>query len=141
MHATFEAVGLKKVDKLLPAQLSGGMRKRAALARAMILEPKILLADEPFSGLDPLAVRMIEGLLVDLSRNTGITMILTNHHIAATMRMADEIVFLCDGTAISGTPDELTSSQDPRVRAFFRAAASGPLEPEDAVSIGAPEPS
>ena len=103
MHAQFEAVGLKHVDALLPGQLSGGMKKRVALARAMIMEPEILLIDEPFSGLDPLAVRLIEALLRRGEPHKGLTMILTNHHIGSTMRMADEVVFLVDGAAITGT--------------------------------------
>ena len=126
VHAQFEAVGLKRVDKLLPGELSGGMRKRVALARAMITEPEILLIDEPFSGLDPLAVRLIEALLVEVNHTKGLTMILTNHHIGSTMRMADEVVFLVDGTAISGTVKELKNSIDPRIQRFLAAAGTGP---------------
>ncbi len=131
VHAQFDAVGLKGVDELLPGQLSGGMVKRAALARALITEPDLLLCDEPFSGLDPLAVRMIESLLVETSERTGITMILTNHHIGSTMRMADRIVFLIDGTAVCGSVGEIRESIDPRIRAFLRAASPEPL-PGDA---------
>jgi ABC-type transporter Mla maintaining outer membrane lipid asymmetry ATPase subunit MlaF len=105
------------------------MVKRVALARAMIGQPDILLADEPFSGLDPLAIRMIEALLVETNERTGISMILTNHDIASTLRMADQIVFLVDGTCISGGPKEIRESIDPRVQAFLRAAAPGSLEP------------
>jgi phospholipid/cholesterol/gamma-HCH transport system ATP-binding protein len=127
VHAQFEAVGLKRVDALLPGQLSGGMKKRVALARALITEPEILLIDEPFSGLDPLAVRLIEALLGDVTRSAGLTMILTNHHIGSTMRMADEIVFLVDGAALSGTVKEIKDSSDPRLRRFLEAAGTGPL--------------
>jgi phospholipid/cholesterol/gamma-HCH transport system ATP-binding protein len=128
VHAQFEAVGLRGVDELLPGQLSGGMVKRVALARAMIGEPDILLADEPFSGLDPLAIRMIEALLVETNQRTGISMILTNHDIASTLRMANQVVFLVDGACISGAPKEIRESIDPRVQAFLRAANPGPLE-------------
>jgi phospholipid/cholesterol/gamma-HCH transport system ATP-binding protein len=128
VHAQFEAVGLRGVDGLLPGHLSGGMVKRVALARAMIGEPDILLADEPFSGLDPLAVRMIEALLVETNARTGISMILTNHDIASTLRMADQVVFLVDGACTSGAPKEIRESIDPRVQAFLRAASPGPLE-------------
>jgi phospholipid/cholesterol/gamma-HCH transport system ATP-binding protein len=131
VHAQFDAVGLRRVDALLPGQLSGGMKKRAALARAMVTDPEILLIDEPFSGLDPLAVRLIEALLVEVNQTKGLTMILTNHHIGSTMRMADEIVFLVDGAAISGTVREIRESIDPRIRRFLSAAGSGP-ELEDA---------
>src|SRR5262249_54986277 len=115
VHAQFEAVGLKRVDRLLPGELSGGMKKRVALARAMITEPEILLIDEPFSGLDPLAVRLIEALLRDVNRSKGLTMILTNHHIGSTMRLAGEIVFLSDGAAITRTGEETNANNDPPI--------------------------
>ena len=102
------------------------MKKRVALARAMVTDPEILLIDEPFSGLDPLAVRLIEALLVELNKTKGLTMILTNHHIGSTMRMADEIVFLVDGVSLSGTVAETRESTDPRIRRFLAAAGSGP---------------
>ena len=126
VHAQFDAVGLKRVDALLPGELSGGMKKRAALARAMITEPEILLIDEPFSGLDPLAVRLIEALLREVNQDKGLTMILTNHHIGSTMRLADEIVFLSDGAAITGTVKEIKESVDPRIQRFLIAAGTGP---------------
>jgi phospholipid/cholesterol/gamma-HCH transport system ATP-binding protein len=121
----------ERVHALLPGQLSGGMKKRVALARAMVMDPEILLIDEPFSGLDPLAVRLIEALLVEVNRTKGLTMILTNHHIGSTMRMADEVVFLVDGAAISGSVKEIKASIDPRIQRFLIAAGSGP-ELEDA---------
>ncbi len=123
----FEAVALDDVSALLPGQLSGGMKKRAALARAMILEPEILLADEPFSGLDPLAIRTIEELLLDLNRRTGVTMILTNHDMGSTMRMSDQVSFLNDGRAITGPTAEIQRGEHKRIREFLRAAESGPL--------------
>jgi len=126
VHAQFEAVGLKKVDALLPGQISGGMKKRVALARAMIMEPEVLLIDEPFSGLDPLAVRLIEALLVEVNRTKGLTMVVTNHHIGSTMRMADEIVFLVDGVSVTGTVKDIKESIDPRIQAFLKAAGTGP---------------
>jgi len=127
VHQQLESVGLKNVDKLLPGALSGGMKKRVALARAMINRPEILFCDEPFSGLDPLAVRMIEALLQDVSQSTRVTMIITSHHIASTLRMADHLVYLVGGIAISGTPEELVRHSDPRLRAFLDAAKGGPL--------------
>ena len=126
VHAQFEAVGLKKVDSLLPGEISGGMKKRVALARAMIMEPSILLIDEPFSGLDPLAVRLIEHLLVEVNRTKGLTMVLTNHHIGSTIRMADEIVFLVDGVSVTGSVKEIRESIDPRIARFLEAAGTGP---------------
>ena len=128
VHQQFEAVALSVEDHLLPAQVSGGMKKRLALARAMVCEPEILLCDEPFSGLDPIAVRTIEALLVKTKHHTGVTLILTNHHIGSTMRMADNVVFLVGGSAFVGTLEEFRTSTDPRVTAFLDAAAAGPLQ-------------
>jgi len=127
VHAQFEAVGLRDVNELLPGELSGGMKKRAALARAMVAEPDILLCDEPLSGLDPIAVRMIESLLADVSQRSKVTMILTSHHIGSTLRMADHVIYMVGGAAICGAPNQLTRSADPRVRAFFEAAGPGEM--------------
>ncbi len=115
----FASVGLEGVEGLLPAELSGGMRKRAALARALITAPELLLCDEPFSGLDPATVRLVESLLLDVNRRLGVTMIIASHHIASTFRMADRIVLLVEGGAVTGTPEELRSQQDPRIHEFF----------------------
>ena len=123
VHSNFEAVGLKNVDPLLPGQLSGGMMKRVALARAMVMEPEILLCDEPFSGLDPVAVRLIEELLGEVSRRVGITMVVTSHDMGSTVRMADEVVFLADGGAVCGPKREILRSTDPRIEAFLNAGS------------------
>ena len=131
VHAQLEAVGLKDVDHLLPAALSGGMKKRVALARAMINKPEILLIDEPLSGLDPIAVRMIEALLEELSQMAKMTMIITSHHISSTLRMADHIVYLVGGGAITGSRDEIQRSADPRLRAFLEAAMGGSFAGSD----------
>jgi len=114
-------VGLEDTEQLLPRQLSGGMLRRAALARAIVNDPEIVLCDEPFSGLDPLNVRRIERLLVELNRDLGITLAITSHHIPSALRMADRIVFLVDGEAVCGTPAELLASGDKRVREFLEA--------------------
>jgi phospholipid/cholesterol/gamma-HCH transport system ATP-binding protein len=113
------AVGLEGTEKLLPGQLSGGMIKRAALARALIAAPEILLCDEPFSGLDPMTVHRIEALLVELNRDRGMTLIVSSHHIPSTLRMADRLLMLLDGSAVAGTPAELVQSPDDRVREFL----------------------
>src|SRR5574340_637674 len=101
------AVGLSGVDDLLPGQLSGGMIKRAALARAIITKPEILLCDEPFSGLDPISVKRIEALLQQINRQLSITMLISSHHIPSTMRMADLVVLLRPDGAVTGSPREL----------------------------------
>jgi phospholipid/cholesterol/gamma-HCH transport system ATP-binding protein len=120
------AVGLPDTEKLYPRELSGGMNRRAALARTIVTDPEIVLCDEPFSGLDPINVRRIEALLVDLNRRLRLTMIITSHHLASSLRMADRIVFLVDGRAIAGTPQDLLRSTDQRVLDFLRADSDGP---------------
>jgi phospholipid/cholesterol/gamma-HCH transport system ATP-binding protein len=119
VHATLAAVGLKDVDHLLPGELSGGMVKRVALARAILRDPEILLCDEPFSGLDPISVKRIEALLRRINQERGITMIVSSHHIPSTMRMAHHVVLLWDHKAVQGTPHELATSPDPQIADFF----------------------
>lgn len=119
VHACIAAVGLQNVDALLPGQLSGGMVKRVALARAIVREPIILLCDEPFSGLDPISARRIEGLLVDINRRRGVSLIVVSHSIPSTMRMADHVVVLLPDGPVEGTPAELQASTDPRIVAFL----------------------
>ncbi len=128
------AVGLEGTEKLLPGQLSGGMIKRAALARALIASPEILLCDEPFSGLDPVTVHRIETLLVELNRSRGMTLLVASHHIQSTIRMADRLLMLLDGRGISGTPAELIASGEERVREFLEEGA--PAEIARAVAAG-----
>jgi phospholipid/cholesterol/gamma-HCH transport system ATP-binding protein len=131
VHACIEAVGLQNVDALLPGQLSGGMVKRVALARAIVREPVILLCDEPFSGLDPISARRIESLLVDINKRRGVTLIVVSHSIPSTMRMADHVVVLLPDGPVEGSPDELQRSTDPRIMAF--------LSDGEDVSIVAPD--
>jgi phospholipid/cholesterol/gamma-HCH transport system ATP-binding protein len=119
VHERLGAVGLENVDTLLPGELSGGMLKRAALARAIMMEPTILLCDEPFSGLDPVSVRLIEQLLHHINRTRSITLIVVSHHIASTMRMADDILLLLPDGPVTGTPAELRRSTNRSVAAFL----------------------
>jgi phospholipid/cholesterol/gamma-HCH transport system ATP-binding protein len=115
------------------------MRRRAALARAIVTDPEIVLCDEPFSGLDPLNVRRIEALLVELNRRLGLTLIVTSHHLPSSLRMASQLVFLIDGVALTGTPAELLASEDPRVREFLEAETAGiPGLERPAATGGAP---
>jgi phospholipid/cholesterol/gamma-HCH transport system ATP-binding protein len=119
VEEVFASVGLEGVAALLPAELSGGMRKRAALARALVLKPEILLCDEPFSGLDPATVRLVEDLLVDLNRRLSVTMVMASHHLASTFRMAGHVVLLVEGRALEGAPEAFRRHADPRVEHFF----------------------
>jgi len=119
VRATLSAVGLEDADDLLPSQLSGGMIKRAALARAIIMRPLILLCDEPFSGLDPVSARRIEALLSEINQRFDITVVVVSHDIPSTMRMASKVLLLLPDGAVEGTPAELHASSDPRVASFL----------------------
>ncbi len=125
------AVGLANVDGLLPGQLSGGMIKRAALARAIITNPEILMCDEPFSGLDPISVKRIEALLRRINRELGITMLISSHHIPSTLRLADQVILLQQNHLAAGTPEELRASKDPRVAEFLNEEVDETLVDED----------
>jgi len=118
-----EMVGLTGFDTLLPAELSGGMRKRAALARAMALDPEILFCDEPSAGLDPVTSAELDQLLLELKRALGITMVLVTHELPSIEAISDRCVMLdgkVRGIIAVGTPAELREgSTDPRVQAFF----------------------
>lgn len=118
------SVGLDDVERLLPGQLSGGMLRRAALARAMILRPEILLCDEPFSGLDPISLRRIESLLAGINERLSTTVLVVSHHIASTFRLADQVLLLLPGRSVSGAPEELAASPDPEVSGFFDEGAT-----------------
>jgi len=124
------AVGLSDVGSLYPRELSGGMTRRVALARALVTDPEIVLCDEPFSGLDPLNVRRIEKLLVGLNRELGLTMLVASHHLASSMRMAHRIVFLTDGRAVTAAPEDLARSGEPAIVEFLDAerGAEGPAD-------------
>ena len=113
------AVGLEDVEPLLPRELSGGMLRRVAFARAIVMEPEILLCDEPFSGLDPLNVTRIEELLMRLNRDLGLTVVITSHHMATSLRMSDQMILLRDMNCIAGTAEELVGGEDEGVIEFL----------------------
>ncbi len=138
VRATLDSVGLDEVETLLPGELSGGMLRRVAFARAIVMEPEILLADEPFSGLDPPNVSRIESLLVDLNRRLGLTVLVTSHHLASSLRLADRIVLLRDLKALVGTPRELAGSADSAIREFMGADGAAYLLAADAPAAGEP---
>lgn len=122
-------VGLAGVEEKMPNELSGGMRKRAGLARAIALEPEIMLYDEPTTGLDPLLTDAINRLIKRTGQSLGITSVVISHDIAGAFAMADQIAMLYQGRIIaSGPPDELRRSQDPVVQQFIHGRAEGPSE-------------
>jgi phospholipid/cholesterol/gamma-HCH transport system ATP-binding protein len=113
-------VGLIDVGDLLPGELSGGMVKRVALARALIRKPVILLCDEPFSGLDPITTKRVELLLKRVNQELGITVVMISHDASSTLRMADHLLVMLPDGAIEGSPDDLKDSSDPRVANLLR---------------------
>jgi phospholipid/cholesterol/gamma-HCH transport system ATP-binding protein len=123
-----EMVGLRGCEHLKPAQLSGGMLKRIALARAIALDPKIIFYDEPSAGLDPISIGVIDKLMMDLSRKMGITAVVVTHELPSALRISDKIIMLFKGKIIaSGSPDEIRNSADPRVIQFINGYPDGPI--------------
>lgn len=124
-RARLADVGLEDHYDRMPADLSGGMRKRAGLARAMALDPDILLVDEPSAGLDPITAGEIDQLLVDL-KTQGTTLVVVTHNIPGARRIGDELAVLHEGHVIArGTAQELDKSDDQMVRAFMRSEGAG----------------
>jgi phospholipid/cholesterol/gamma-HCH transport system ATP-binding protein len=116
-------VGLAGAGRKLPAELSGGMRKRAGIARAIALDPSLLLLDEPTSGLDPTTARAIDELVLGLRERSGMGVVAVSHEIGSINTIADRAVMLAHGRVIAaGTLEEVRSETDPRVRAFFERA-------------------
>jgi len=119
-------VGLPNVEKKMPSDLSGGMRKRVGLARAIVLNPEIILYDEPTTGLDPVMSRAIDDLIVSTHDHVGATTIIISHDIRATLRIANKVAMLHDGRIVAeGTPDELQHSKDPIVSNFLEPSLVG----------------
>lgn len=128
-----KAVGLGDIKEKLPSELSGGMRKRVGLARALCIEPKILLYDEPTSGLDPVTAYSIDKLIVDSNDRTGATSIVVSHDVTSIFRVADRILFLSNGHVLfNGTPDEFRESQDTEIRELVEKARAENL----AIALG-----
>ncbi len=129
VEAKLASVGLSGMGYKMPAELSGGMRKRVGLARAIALDPKIVLFDEPTSGLDPVVAAAINELIIRTRDEFGATCLVISHDIQATMRIADTVHMLYEGTIIaSGTPGEINASDDPVVRQFIQGKAEGPIK-------------
>jgi len=120
------SVGLAGEHDKMPADLSGGMRKRAGLARAMALEPAILLVDEPSAGLDPVTAEEIDQLLIGLKKDSGTTLVVVTHNIPSARAIADELIFLHEGKIHArGDAAALAASDDPLVGAFMKSAGTG----------------
>ncbi|MDP2911290.1 MAG: ABC transporter ATP-binding protein [Candidatus Omnitrophota bacterium] len=125
---SLELVGLKGIEKLMPSELSGGMKKRVGLARAICNNPKIILYDEPTTGLDPIMADAINDLIVDLNSKLNVTSIVVTHDMVSAYKIADRIAMLYKGRIIAaGTPDEIKNTKDPIVKQFITGAAKGPI--------------
>jgi phospholipid/cholesterol/gamma-HCH transport system ATP-binding protein len=123
-----ELVGLRDFEDLMPSQLSGGMQRRVALARALALDPAIIFFDEPTSGLDPISRSVITKLIADLNRLMGISCIVVSHAVDEALRIADRIVILYQGKVLAlGTPQEMRQSSDPLVQQFMTGSPDGPI--------------
>jgi phospholipid/cholesterol/gamma-HCH transport system ATP-binding protein len=121
-----EAVGLESDYDKMPAELSGGMRKRAGLARALALDPALLLVDDPSAGLDPITANEIDTLLVDLKQRGGVTLVVVTHNIPSARRLGDELLMLHEGRIIAhGSPDDMDRSTDQLVRTFMTSQHAG----------------
>ena len=123
------AVGLRGARDLSPAEVSGGMARRVALARAIALDPELMMYDEPFAGLDPISLGITAQLIRSLNSALGATTILVSHDVAESFAIADYVYFIAGGGILAqGTPDQLRASQDPSVRQFIDAAPDGPFK-------------
>ncbi len=126
--AKLEMVGLDGIEEKRPADLSGGMRKRVGLARALAMDPDYVLYDEPTTGLDPITAEQINLLIRDLQKRLAITSIVVTHDMKSAAHVGDRLCLLNDGRIrFSGTPEEIHASEDPVVRQFIRGEAHGPL--------------
>jgi len=122
------AVGLRGARDLMPSQISGGMARRVALARAIALDPQLVMYDEPFAGLDPISLGTAAQLIRRLGQAMGLTSIVVSHDLEETFRLADHVIILGPGNvAAQGTPEEVRASEDPLVHQFVRALPTGPV--------------
>jgi phospholipid/cholesterol/gamma-HCH transport system ATP-binding protein len=123
-----EAVGLRGARDLMPSEVSGGMARRVALARAMALDPELIMYDEPFAGLDPISLGTAARLIRQLNDTLGLTSVIVSHDLDETFHIADQVIVLANGKiAAQGTPDEVRNSTDPLVKQFVTAAPDGPV--------------
>jgi len=123
------AVGLRGARDLMPSEVSGGMARRVALARAIVLDPELIMYDEPFAGLDPISLGTSAQLIRQLNDTLGITSIVVSHDLDETFRIADKVIILANGRiAAQGTPDEVRHSVDPLVHQFVNALPEGPVK-------------
>ncbi|PQA76259.1 ABC transporter ATP-binding protein [Rhodoferax sp. TS-BS-61-7] len=122
------AVGLRGARDLMPAEISGGMARRVALARAIALDPELVMYDEPFAGLDPISLGTAARLIRQLNDTMGLTSVIVSHDLEETLHIADKVIILANGKiAAQGTPEEVRHSTDPLVHQFVNALPEGPV--------------
>lgn len=127
--SALEDVGLKNIENKFPDELSGGMKKRVGLARAVVLNPKIILFDEPTTGLDPIIKRAIHQLIKDTHAKFGFTAVIVTHEIPDIFDVAQNVAMLFRGKILQhGTPDEIKNSTDPAIRQFISGSLDGPIQ-------------
>jgi len=113
---------------MMPADLSGGMTRRVALARAVATDPKLLMYDEPFAGLDPISLNQVGKLIRELNDSFGLTSILVTYDVKESLKVSDYIYVIADGAVLGrGTPDEVSRSDDPYLKQFLNALPDGPV--------------
>ena len=123
-----EAVGLRGASRLMPAELSGGMARRVALARAIVHDPMLAMYDEPFAGLDPISLNVIADLIRRLNDALGTTSIIVTYDVSESLKLVDYLYVIADGVVVGeGTPDEMLASDNPVVHQFIHAEADGPI--------------
>lgn len=123
-----EAVGLRGARELMPAELSGGMTRRVALARSIALDPELILYDEPFAGQDPIAMGVLVKLIRELNATMGLTSVLVSHDVPESLSIAHYACIIADGKVIGeGTPEELKAHSSPRVQQFLHGQPDGPV--------------
>jgi len=127
-------VGLAGAEDIMPSELSGGMRKRVGLARAIAMEPEIILYDEPTTGLDPIMADAINELIIEMREKLRVTSIAITHDMKSAYKIADKIAMLYNGIIIDiGLPEEIKNSSNPVVKQFVEGSAAGPIIPESVV--------
>jgi phospholipid/cholesterol/gamma-HCH transport system ATP-binding protein len=123
------AVGLRGAHNLMPSELSGGMSRRVALARAIVHDPMLAMYDEPFAGLDPISLNQIAMLIRKLNDALGTTSIVVTYDISESLKLVDYVYVIADGVlAGAGTPDEVLASEDPFLKQFLHALPDGPIQ-------------